>query len=425
MNSEISALCGFLDESKSVYHAQRAVVRRLENAGYARLNEWEGWSLTPGGKYYVTRGGSAAAAFRIPEGSPTGFLFSASHCDRPCLQYKGILEGGNYTRIAVEGYGGAILSTWLDRPLSLAGRVSVATEDGIQNKLIDIDRDLLVIPNVAIHMNREVNSGYKWNPAVDLLPLAGGPEAAQKLRSALEEAAGGKILGHDLYLYLRQEATVWGVGEEYISAQALDDLECVWGCTQGFLESKPSRAIPVLCVFDSEEVGSGSVQGAASTFLREVVERICGSLGYSQSRLLAQSFMVSADNAQAVHPNHPEYADPSNAPVPGGGVVLKFNANLRYCTDGAAAALLRTFAEKAGIRVQDYRNRADIPGGSTLGRISLAQVSVPTADIGLAQLAMHSAFETASAKDAGDLLALMRAYYSSALERTEDGCRVI
>ena len=181
----------------------------------------------------------------------------------------------------------------------------------------------------------------------------------------------------------------------------------------------------MLCVFDSEEVGSGSVQGAASTLLRDVVERICGSLGYPAGELLAQSFMVSADNAQAVHPNHPEYADPSNAPVPGGGVVVKFNANLRYCTDGAAAALLKIIAEKAGVRTQDYRNRADIPGGSTLGRISLAQISVPTADIGLAQLAMHSAFETASAKDAGDLLALMRAYYSSALERTEDGCRVI
>ena len=421
MNSEISALCGFLDESKSVYHAQRAVVRRLENAGYARLNEWESWSLTPGGKYYVTRGGSAVAAFRIPEGSPTGFLFSASHCDRPCLQYKGILEGGSYTRIAVEGYGGAILSTWLDRPLSLAGRVSVATEDGIQNKLIDIDRDLLVIPNVAIHMNRQANDGYKWNPAVDTLPLLGGKAAAGKLRTLLEEQAGGKILGHDLYLYVRQKASVWGIDGEYICAPALDDLECAWSCTRGFLNAGASDAIPVLCVFDSEEVGSNSVQGAASMLLQSTLERICAALGLQIGQMLAQSFMVSADNAHAVHPNHPELADAANAPVLGGGVVLKFNASQRYTTDGVSAALWRSVCMKAGVPVQTYCNRADIPGGSTLGHISLTHVSVPTADIGLAQLAMHSACESAAAADAILLEEAMAVYYGSTLVVTEKG----
>ena len=422
MDNRIHNLCDFLNASHSLYHAVAHLSQQLNDAGYTRLQENQVWDLVPGGKYYLTRGGTALMAFRIPGTQPKSFLLSASHSDRPCFKVKENFSlAGAYTRMAVERYGGQLLFTWLDRPLSIAGRVTVETEDGIESKLLDIDKDLLLIPNVAIHMNRQVNDGYKWNPAVDMLPLVGSKEAAGKLEALLEKEAGGKILGHDLYLYVRQKASVWGIDDEYISAPALDDLECAWGCTQGFLKAETSDSVPVLCVFDSEEVGSGSVQGAASVLLPDLLRRICQAMNWNMDTMLAQSFMVSADNAHAIHPNHPELADPTNAPVMGQGIVLKHNANLSYCTDGVSAAIFRKVCAKAGAKVQTYYNRADIPGGSTLGRISLGKVSIPTADIGLPQLAMHSCYETAATADAIALEEAMTAYYSTTLEATETG----
>lgn len=422
MNNSISALCGFLDASHSAYHAQEQIAAQLKNAGYTRLMEHEAWSLVPGGRYYLSRGGTSVVAFRIPEGDPTGFLMSASHSDRPAFKVKENFElTGAYTRMAVERYGGMIIAPWLDRPLSIAGRVMVETPDGVRCKLIDIDKDLLLIPNVAIHMNRQINDGYKWNPASDIMPLIGGKEAQGKLKALLEKEAGGRILGQDLYVYVRQKATVWGVEEEYLSSAALDDLECTWGCTQGFLNAAQSQAIPVLCVFDSEEVGSCSAQGAGSMLLPDVLRRISQALGLDHCRMLAQSFMISADNAHALHPNHPEYADPANAPVMGEGIVLKYNANLKYCTDGISASIFRKVCDRAGVPVQSYHNRADIPGGYTLGRISLGHVSIPTADIGLPQLAMHSCYETAAVADALYLEKAMTVYFGSTLEAGEDG----
>jgi len=422
MDNRTKALCAFLDAAHSVYHAAHYIAEELKAAGYTRLLEHEAWELVPGGKYYLVRGGTAVMAFRVPAGAPKGFLMSASHSDRPTFKVKENFElSGAYTRMAVERYGGMIISPWLDRPLSLAGRVTVETDTGVEMKLLDIDRDLLMMPNVAIHMNRTVNDGYKWNPAVDTLPLVGGKDAKGKLEKLLEKEAGGKILGHDLYLYIRQKASVWGIEEEFISSAALDDLECAWGCTQGFLKAGTSESIPVLCIFDAEEVGSGSVQGAASTLLSDVLNRVCRSLDLDLDRMLAQSFMVSADNAHGLHPNHPELSDPNNAPIMGGGIVLKYNANLSYCTDGVSAAIFRKVCGKAGVPVQTFCNRADIPGGSTLGRISLGKISVPTADIGLPQLAMHSCFETAAVADAISLEEAMAAYYGSTLEVTENG----
>ncbi len=412
----------FLDRSHSVYHAVAALEEKLEDAGYKPLKEVNHWNLTPGGKYYLTRGGSALVAFRVPTGTPGGFLISASHADRPCFQVKenGILAD-KYTRLAVEKYGGSLLSTWLDRPLSVAGRVLVETERGVQTKLIDIDRDLLLIPNVAIHMNRTANDGYKWNPVVDTIPLLGDKASADKFWAEVEELAGGRILGHDLYLYVRQNAAVWGADGEFLSAQALDDLECAWGCTEGFLKAGPTDNIPVLCIFDSEEVGSGSYQGAASDLLQSALSRICGALSLEESRVLAGSFLVSADNAHAVHPNHPELSDAANAPVMNGGIVLKFNANRRYTTDGVSAAIFRKICQKAGVPVQNYCNRADLPGGSTLGNVSLSQVAVPSVDIGLAQLAMHSCYETAGVKDVDYLADAMTAFYGISLASFGDG----
>ena len=425
MNERIDALRAFLDASHSMFHAQNYLVETLKKEGYTRLMENEAWSLVPGGKYYISRGGTAVIAFRVPTQAPKGFMMTASHSDHPGFKIKENFElAGTYTRMAVERYSGTLISTWLDRPLSIAGRVTVETEEGIETKLVDIDKDLLLIPNLAIHMNRQVNDGYKWNPAVDTLPLVGSKEAAGKLQALLEQEAGGKILGHDLFLYPRQKSTVWGVADEFISSTVLDDLECAWGCTQGFLRAEKVASVPVLCVFDSEEVGSGSVQGAASMLLPDVLRRICESCGWNLDQLLAQSFMISADNAHAIHPNHPEFADPTNAPVMGQGIVLKHNANLMYCTDGVSASIFRKVCAKAKVNVQTYYNRADIPGGSTLGRISLGKVSVLTADIGLPQLAMHSSYETAAVADVTALEDAMASFYGASLEATETGFRI-
>lgn len=422
MDHPISALTKFLDSAHSVYHAVDGLACQLKEAGYTKLQEQDCWNLVPGGKYYLIRGGTALIAFRIPQGTPSGFMMSASHSDRPTFKIKenGELTGA-YTRLATEKYGGMLIAPWLDRPLSVAGRVMVETETGAESRLVDIDRDLLLIPNVAIHMNRQANDGYKWNPAVDTLPLLGGKEAAGKFASLLEQQAGGKILGHDLYLYVRQNASVWGMEEEFISSPALDDLECAWCCTQGFLEAKDSNSIPVLCVFDSEEVGSSSVQGAASDLLENLLLRICRALNLELPHMLSQSFMISADNAHGLHPNHPELADSANAPILNGGVVLKFNANQRYTTDGLTAAVFRAVCKRSDVPVQTYCNRADIPGGSTLGNISLAHVSVPTADIGLPQLAMHSCYETAGVRDVDFLLQAMTAFYGASLSLSDGG----
>ena len=419
----INSLKSFLDGAKSVYHAVAQLKDRLEGEGYQYLSESAPWDVEAGGKYFLTRGGTALIAFRVPEDTPVGFMMSASHSDRPTFKLKENGElTGNYTRLATEKYGGMLMAPWLDRPLSLAGRVLVETEDGVESRLVDIDRDLLLIPNVAIHMNRKANDGYCFNPAVDTLPLLGGKDAAGKLQTLLEEAAGGKVLGHDLYLYVRQKASIWGLEEEFISSAALDDLECVWCCAEGFLNAEESSSVPVLCVFDSEEVGSSSLQGAASDLLENTLERLCRVMGWDKAQMLSQSFMVSADNAHSIHPNHPELADANNAPVMNRGVVVKFNANQRYTTDGMSAAVFRKVCLKAEVPVQTYCNRADMPGGSTLGNISLSHVSVPSVDVGLAQLAMHSCYETAGVRDAEYLADAMQAFYSSTLQSQQDGC---
>ncbi len=422
MDTTIQAFQSFLDSAHSVYHAADGLIAELKTAGYTRLEESAHWVLTPGGKYYLTRGGSALIAFRIPREQPRGFMISAGHTDRPTFKVKENGElTGSYTRLATEKYGGMLIAPWLDRPLSIAGRALVDTRDGVESRLVDIDKDLLLIPNVAIHMNRKANEGYAWNPAVDTLPLLGGKGAAGKLNTLLEQAAGGKVLGHDLYLYVRQKSTVWGVDEEYISAAALDDLGCAWCCAGGFLTSGESKAIPVLCLFDGEEIGSSTPQGAASGLLEDVLTRISDAMDWELSQLLCRSMMVSADNGHALHPNHPEYSDANNAPLLGEGVVLKFNAAQRYATDGVSAALFRKICQKAEVPVQTYYNRADIPGGSTLGNISLSHVSIPTADIGLPQLAMHSCYETVAVRDVQYLTEAMKTYYESALDCPGDG----
>ena len=414
-------LLDFIDASPTAWHAAAKVVEALTRVGFTRLFEEEDWSLRAPGKYYVVRNGSAVIALNLPE-QPDGFLMMAAHDDSPTFRVKAAGEEktlGLYSRLSVEKYGGMLCSTWLDRPLSLAGRVAVRDKDGVTMRLVNIERDLLLIPNLAIHMDRSANEGKNFNPNVDMVPLFGSADAKTGLNALLAEALGVKeedIVSRELNLYPRAPGTVWGAENEYVSAPRLDDLQCVFGCLKGFLQAEKPKKAAVLCVFDNEEVGSGTRQGADSGFLDDVLSRAWTALGRSDTQYraaLANSFMVSADNAHAIHPNHPEFADRSERPVMNGGVVIKFNAAMNYTTDGLSAAVFSELCRAAEVPVQHYSNRPDLRGGGTLGHISLAHVSVPTLDIGLAQLAMHSCYETAGAKDTEYLIRAARAFYES------------
>lgn len=406
-------LLAFIQKSPTCFHAVAAMKEILEAEGYGELREEDRWNLEKGGKYYVTRNDSALIAFAIPEEEAKGYRIMASHSDSPTFKIKENPEmeaEGRYVKLNVERYGGMICAPWFDRPLSVAGRVVVKEGEEIVSKLVDVDRDLLMIPNLAIHMNREVNDGYKFNAQKDMLPLYGMNSAKGTFLKTVAEAAGVKeeeILGHDLFLYNRQEGTVWGAEEAFVSSARLDDLQCAFSSLKGFLAGKKEKYIAVHCVLDNEEVGSGTKQGAASTFLRDVLVRINSGLGQDQEdylRRLAGSFMVSADNAHAVHPNYGEKADPVNRPCMNEGIVIKHSANQKYCTDGVSAAVFKDLCKRAGVPFQTFTNRSDILGGSTLGNISTTQVAVNAVDIGLAQLAMHSPYETAGVKDTAYLI---------------------
>lgn len=399
-------LLHFISKSPSVFHVVRHIKAALLYAGFTEIREEDSWQIKRGGKYVVTRNGSALIAFSVPEDGGNAFKITAAHCDSPTFKIKENPEmrDGKYTRLNVEGYGGMIMSTWLDRPLSAAGRLFVKDNGQIISKLVSLDHPTLLIPSVAIHMDRTVNIGHAWNIQNDLLPLYSTDGAADFMETLAQAAKvkAADILGHDIFLYSCAPGILWGPQHEFISSPRLDDLQCAFATFRGFTNGKKQKDISVYALFDNEEVGSGTAQGAGSTFLTNTISRLALSLGRSYDEIqamLAKSFMISADNGHAVHPNHGEYADPVNAPVLNGGIIIKFNASQKYSTDGYSAAVFRDLCLKADVPVQTYTNRSDIPGGSTLGNISNTKVAVPTVDIGLPQLAMHSSYETAGAKD--------------------------
>ena len=408
----------FIKSSPTAYHAVASVKERLVAEGYVELCEGEAWSLVEGGKSFVTRNGSSIIAFR--RSAAHGFVITASHSDSPAFRVKASGESalGTYTKLPVERYGGMILYSWLDRPLSIAGRVVVRTDDGIAVKLLNVDRDLLVIPSVAIHLNRTVNEKFSPNPAQDLIPLLGAGGERVELVSLIATELGVKsedIISHDLFLYSRDEGHAVGASGELLLSPRLDDLECVYSSLEAFLDASEQGMIPVLAVFDNEEVGSDTKQGAASTFLFDTLSRIFPERD-EYLAALASSYMVSADNAHAKHPNHPELSDADNAPTLNGGVVVKFNANQKYTTDSISCAIFTEACRAAGVKHQTYYNRADMPGGSTLGSIANTKVSISTVDVGLPQLAMHSAVETAGAHDLSDMVAVLTRLYSSYID---------
>ena len=421
-------LMDFLDASPTCYHACANVAAALADAGYTQLREAEEWALREGGKYFVLRGDSALMAFRLPKKDFSGFMIAAAHCDSPSFKVRQSAEAaaaGGCKRLNVEPYGGMIQRSWLDRPLSVAGRALVRRGERLETKLMNIDRDLLIIPSVAIHMDRDVNKSGALNAAVDLQPLFTQGETS--LRTLVAGELGveeGALLETELFLYPRTRATLLGAEGEFIAAPRLDDLQCVFALLQGFLAAEESAAVPVLSVFNNEEVGSCTRQGADSTFLTDVLERISAAAGKSAEAhraAVGRSFLISADNAHAVHPAHPELADKTEAPVLNGGVVVKYNANQRYTTDAFSASVFAEVCRAAKVPIQRYSNRPDLPGGSTLGNIAMAHLSVPAVDIGLPQLAMHASYELAGAKDTAALVRAMTVYYSKALLRHSDG----
>lgn len=425
----VNGLLEFIRKSPTAFHAVERASEMLEADGFKRLSEGERWSLVPGGRYYLTRNRSTVLAFTLPRGTARQLLLSASHTDSPMFKLKNCYDApafGTYGRFDTEVYGGTILSSWMDRPLSLAGRAVVRDGEAFRTELFDFDRDLAVIPNVAIHMNRTVNSGYAFNPAVDMLPLfsllGDGSPTLGTLLSELLGCREDAVVGLDAFLYNRMAGSVWGASGEFFSAPRIDNLMCLYGTLCGYLSAEPrEESLSLWYSADNEETGSATKQGAGSALLADTLDRICEAIGADRRVLLANGFMVSADNAHARHPNHPELSDPQNAPRLGGGVVIKTNAAQHYATDAPAAAIFGELCRSVGVPIQHFANRSDQPGGSTLGSISNTKVPLLTVDIGMAQLAMHSAYETAACADCDHLARVMRAFYETELSSPEDG----
>ena len=430
----VEELFQFIENSPSCFHAIETIRKKLNAEGFIELVEGRSWQIEKGKKYYVTRNLSSIIAFKIPENDFKNFHIVASHSDSPTFKIKENAEievNNKYVKLNTEKYGGMICSTWFDRPLSIAGRILVKEGNLVKTHLVNIDKDLVIIPNLAIHMNRAVNDGYKYNAQIDMLPLYGDNTSKGSLMKTVAQSVGveeDSILGTDLFLYNRMRGTKIGANSEYISSPRLDDLECAYASLSAFLSETNSNSASVYCVFDNEEVGSGTKQGADSTLLYDVLRRINMCLGNSEEdyyKLIASSFMVSADNAHALHPNYSDKSDPTNKVYINDGIVIKYNANQKYTTDAVSASIFKSICDSVNVPYQTFTNHSDILGGSTLGNISNAHVSLNTIDIGLAQLAMHSTYETAGAKDVTYLIDALKAFYNTSIEQVEDGQYII
>lgn len=412
-------LIDFIDRSPTVFHALENVSAILSAAGFTPLDPSKRFSLVPGEKYYVERGGSALIAFKIPHDiSDPSFSIAAVHGDSPALKLKPSCETdafGKYTRLSVEKYGGMILQSFFDRPLSIAGRISFFKDGCIQSKNVALDRDLLIIPSVPPHLG----SIKEPSLSVDMLPLFSQNDSDITLSSLLAKASGickEDIISSDLFVCNRQKGAIIGSDGEFFCAPRIDDLQCAYSILEGLIESSDSDAFSVFALYDNEETGSSSRQGAASSFLSDTLRRALLSLGKDEEDYLIaleSSFMISADNAHAKHPNHPELFDQQNVPVLNGGIVIKTNASQKYTTDAVSASLTEMLCKRAEVPFQSYANRADLAGGSTLGNILVRQLPVCSADIGLSQLAMHSCLETAGTYDPLFMMKLSKLFFET------------
>lgn len=422
-------LLTFIQNSPSMFHSISSIQKYLDEADFIYLPEEEKWNIEKGKNYYTIRNHSSIIAFKVGEElNDYHFQMCAAHADSPTFKIKSVpeLKGqGEYLKLDVEAYGGMIDSTWFDRPLTVAGRALVQKDNTIKNELVYIDKDLVLIPNVAIHFNREVNKGVALNRQVDLCPLVSCGEAKQgDFRKMIAEHLGVEekdLLGLDLFLVNRQRPCIWGMKDEFISSPKLDDLQCAFTAMKAFIASENKHDVSVYCCFDNEEVGSNTKQGAMSTFLKDTLKRINYTLGMNEEeyyRAVAKSFLVSCDNAHAVHPNHPEKTDSVNCSYMNKGLVIKESANQKYTTDAFSRSVLMHICDMAGTPYQTFANRSDMLGGSTLGNLSNIQVSVHAVDIGLPQLSMHSTYETAGVKDTAYTIRTLEKFYSTNIHIT-------
>lgn len=420
-------LLGFIENCPSVLHTVNTSAEMLRKTGFAELREGDTWKLKAGGKYFVKKSMTAIIAFIYPNNNFSSFSIVSPHGDSPCFRIKESPEmkvDGHYTKLNTEVYGGMTLNLWLDRPLSAAGRVIYKSANGVSTKLVNIDRDLFVIPSLAPHLNREAGESKKINPQVDTLPLFGN-EKADFMATLAKEADIDKedIVSYDMYLYNREHGTFWGENEEFFSSSKLDDLQCSFAALKALTETSNSENVQVCAIFDNEEIGSMTKQGADSTFLADTLKRISLISGKSEQehmQAVARGFMVSADNGHAVHPLYPDKSDPTSRCYVNGGVVIKNST--AYATDAISSAVFKQICDNAKVPHQSYFNRSDIRGGSTLGNISNTHVSMNTVDIGVAQLAMHSPYESGGTNDTLHLVNAMKEFYSSVIEEPEVGC---
>lgn len=417
-------LMDFIQDSPSCFHVVENARTMLENAGAVCLDEKKTYSLEAGSSYFVTRNGSAIIAFRLPQTEAGGYSIVSAHTDSPSFKLKEnpeLSNGGTYTTLNVEGYGGMLMAPWFDRPLSIAGRAFVKAKDGsVQQRLVNFDKDLCQIVNLCIHQNRDVNKSHEYKIQKELLPIIGLGEMPKikEMVADILDIDVLSVLDTELFLYNRMHGSIWGVGDEFFSAPKIDDLQCAFSALKAFVtaEDSCSSKIQMVALFDNEETGSMSRQGADSDFLRQTIHRIGCAMGWDYDKrcaLQASSFMLSADNGHSFHPNYPEKCDPTNKPLINGGVMIKYAANQKYTTDAFSASVLKSILTNAGIPFQVFFNNSDVTGGSTLGNISTSQFSIPTVDIGAAQLAMHSPYETAGTQDTLNLTEGMRAFYKA------------
>lgn len=436
MNENVKQLMEFLDDSLTSYHAVDNIRKVLIQEDFTELSEKKTWQLEKGRNYFVVRNDSSVMAFRVPECEITeirGYHVYAAHSDSPAFKVKENPEIGKestYVSINIEKYGGMILSTWFDRPLTIAGRVCVEEKGEIVSYAVKLKDNICMIPNLAIHMNRDTNNGVTYSVQNDMLPLltmtgqrAGECSSKGMLRVMLAEVlaqtngrtyCADNILSSDLFVENCEKAVLAGAEDEFIMTPRYDDLACAFAGLRGIVKGKSRCYIDVLAVFDNEEVGSLTRQGADSTFFRDTLENIADGLGVSANvyrTWKADSFLLSADNGHACHPNQGGKADLTNRPYLNRGVVLKYHGGQKYATDAYSAAYVRNLCRRNDIPLQTYANHSDVPGGSTLGNLAMAQVSMAAADIGLPQLAMHSAYETGGAKDIDYLIRLAEAFY--------------
>ncbi|AGF59197.1 aspartyl aminopeptidase [Clostridium saccharoperbutylacetonicum] len=409
-------LIDFINKSKTAFQGAQEIKNILNNQGYSEIKEEDQWELKKGGKYYITKNNSAVIAFEIGTGEieEDGFRLIGAHTDSPGFRIKPnpeMLVEGHYLKLNTEVYGGPILSTWFDRPLSIAGRVTLKGENPFAPKvsLVDINKPVLIIPNLAIHMNRSVNEGYEYNKQKDVLPLFTIVEDKLekdnyllKLISESLKVDSEDILDFDLFLYEYAEGMTVGLNNEFISCGRLDDLWMVFAGLKALINSNPIKATKVLVALDNEEIGSLTQQGANSSILENILERI--SLGLKKEReefrrAVSNSIMISADLAHAIHPNYTEKCDPTSKPLLGKGPVLKIAASGSYSTDSYASAIFKAVCEKAQVPCQVFVNRSDLRGGTTIGPITAAKLNIPVIDMGAPVLSMHSVRELASVAD--------------------------